>query len=72
MDFKLGTCRMVIVALAVIYNISLDLGEKPEEPEQPVVAEGDNDESVEPEVIVGEEAIRAAGEAMRDSLLRSF
>ena len=61
---------MLIVALAVIYNMSLDLGEVEELVlPSPEGGEEVNDERKEPEEIVGEEAIRRAGEALRESLL---
>ena len=41
MDFKLETCRMVGVAACVLYNMSLDLGERPVPP--PVAEEEGSD-----------------------------
>ena len=77
MDFKLETSRMVVVALAMLYNISLDLGETPVQPEPVVgggsgdVGNGEGDDEGE-ESEEGEADSKAAGGALRESLLRSF
>ena len=74
---------MIVVACSVIYNISLDLGERSEQPivgeRGTVVGEGGavlggvgNDQSEEGEVVAGEASSKAAGEELRNSLLRFF
>ena len=82
-DAKLETCRMIVVACSVLYNISLDMGEQPEQPivgeRGTVIGEGgaviggvDNGQIEEGEVVAGEAASKAAGEELRNSLLRFF
>ena len=71
MSFKLETCRMIGVALCVLYNIALDLGERPVPP--PVAEEeGSDEDELAGEELAADAGRKAAGEAYRDSLLRFF